>query len=153
MGNFESKFNIEKEGQAEDPQEFVVPETEISERFSRSGGHGGQNVNKLATKAEVRWNIDESRAFSEEEKEKIRRVLGNRINKEGELIIVSQEERSQLQNRQRAVERLNGLVAAALTLEKERIPTRPTRASRERRLEEKRKLGEKKKWRTAKAEY
>lgn len=154
MESFERKFNSSvdgfqksKEKEMENPQKFIVPETEIAEKFSRSGGHGGQNVNKLSTKVEVRWNIDESQAFTPEEKEKIKQVLGNRITKEGDLIVTSQEERSQFQNRQRAIERLNNLVTAALAPEKERIPTRPTRASKERRLKEKKRIGEKKKWR------
>lgn len=157
MENFENKFNIkekeEEKDEMEEGQKFLVPETEISEKFSRSGGRGGQNVNKLSTKAEVRWNIDESRAFSADQKEKIKEVLKNRINKEGELVIVSQEERTQLRNRQRAIERLNNLVAAALAPEKERIPTKPTIASKEKRLEEKKRISEKKKWRAEKIEY
>ena len=114
------------------------PESEISVSFSRASGPGGQNVNKLATKAEACWNIDNSQAFTDEEKEKIKQVLKNRINKEGELIVVSQEERSQFQNRQKAIGHLNELVLWALTPQQERIPTKPTRASKERRLEEKR---------------
>ena len=128
----------------------IVPDEEISEKFSRSGGRGGQNVNKLSTKAEVRWNVDASMVFTPEEKEKIKDVLGKRINKEGELIVVSQEERSQMQNRERAIERLNKLVEAALIPEKERKPTKPTKASKERRLEEKKRIGEKKKQRSEK---
>lgn len=123
---------------------LAVPESEISESFSRSGGKGGQNVNKLSTKAEVRWNVDHSLAFTDEEKEKIKYVLKNRINKKGELVVISQEERSQFQNRKLAVERLNRLVSSALIQENERIPTGPTRASKERRLEEKRRQKEKK---------
>ena len=126
----------------------IVPESEISEQFSRSGGKGGQNVNKLSTKAEVRWNVDESKAFNNEEKEKIKGILSNRINKKRELVIVSQEERSQLQNRERAIERLNNLVKSALIPKKKRKATKPTRISKERRLEEKRRLSEKKKWRS-----
>ena len=134
----------------EDVQKFIIPENEIAEQFSRSGGSGGQNVNKLSTKAEVRWNVDSSAAFSDEEKEKIKQVLENRINKEGELIITSQEERSQLQNRGRAIERLNNLVSDALIPEKERVATKPTRSSKERRLEAKKRQGEKKKSRSEK---
>lgn len=139
MENFEMRQDKSNEQAG-----FVVPESEISERFSRSGGKGGQNVNKLSTKAELRWNVDNSRALTEEEKERIKQVLGSRINKEGELIVVSQEERSQFQNRQLAVARMNELVSQALTPEKERIPTEPTRASEERRLEEKKHQKEKK---------
>jgi|SRR3989344_2603905 len=148
MENIEIKLShLHREGRStedKDPLRSVVPESEISERFSRSGGKGGQNVNKLSTKAEVRWDIGSSQAFTDEEKERIKQVLRNRINKEGELIIVSQEERSQLQNRRLAIERLNELVSSALTLEKERISTKPTHASKERRLEEKKRQGEKK---------
>ncbi len=145
MESFKNNFEEKKEMKEEN--ESIVPESEIVEQFSRSGGHGGQNVNKLSTKAEVRWNIDESKAFNEEEREKIKQILSNKINKKGELIVVSQEERSQLQNRERAVERLNNLIKAALVPEKERKATKPTRASKERRLTEKRRLGEKKMWR------
>lgn len=146
MEKFETRFNEENM----DDSQKLVPESEISEQFSRSGGRGGQNVNKLSTKAEVRWNVGESKAFSDEEKEKIQQVLGNRISKKGELVITSQEERSQLQNRERAIERLNKLVNDALVPEKERKPTKPTAGSKERRLEEKRQLGEKKKSRSEK---
>lgn len=141
--------NFEDEENMEDAQK-LVPENEITEQFSRSGGSGGQNVNKLSTKAEVRWNVESSTAFTDEEKEKIKQVLENRINKEGELIIASQEERSQLQNRERAIERLNNLVSGALIPEKERIATKPTRSSKERRLEAKKHQGEKKKSRSEK---
>ena len=139
MENFETRFN-KSMGEVR----LAVPESEISESFSRSGGKGGQNVNKLSTKAEVRWNVDHSLAFTDEEKEKIKYVLKNRINKKGELVVISQEERSQFQNRKLAVERLNRLVSSALIQENERIPTGPTRASKERRLEEKRRQKEKK---------
>ena len=146
MENMEIKFSRHGGERMEDrdPLKFAVPESEISWAFSRSGGRGGQNVNKLSTKAEARWNISNSQAFTDEQKEGIKQALRNRINQAGELIIVSQEERSQPQNRQRAFQRLNELVSWALTPEKERIPTKPTRASRERRLEEKKRQGEKK---------
>ena len=154
MESFENKQNIfikkEEEKEIENPGKLIVPEAEISERFSRSGGKGGQNVNKLSTKAEARWNVDASQEFTPGEKEKIRQFLKNDINEEGDLIVTSREERSQSQNRKRAFEKLNNKVAAALTPEKERIPTKPTRASKERRLEEKKKMGEKKKWRSKK---
>ena len=148
MESFKNNFEEKKEMKEEN--ESIVPESEITEKFSRSGGHGGQNVNKLSTKAEARWNIDESKAFSDEEKEKIKKFLANQINKKGELIVVSQEERSQLQNREQAVERLNNLIKAALVPEKERKATKPTFSSKERRLEAKKRLGEKKRWRATK---
>ncbi len=87
MESFKNNFGEKKEMKEEN--DSIVPESEIVEQFSRSGGHGGQNVNKLSTKAEARWNIDESKAFSDEEKEKIKKFLANQINKKGELIVVS----------------------------------------------------------------
>ncbi len=149
MEQFKGEVNENKEENME-YQQKSVPESEISEQFSRSGGSGGQNVNKLSTKAEVRWNVDASAAFTDEEKEKIKQVLNNRINKEGELLVVSQEERSQLQNRERAIERLNNLVNDALIPEKERKATKPTAGSKERRLETKKRRGETKKLRSQK---
>jgi ribosome-associated protein len=142
MENMESQLNQPKS----------VPESEIEEKFVRGGGPGGQNVNKLATKVELRWNIDTSAAFSPEEKGKIKEALKNRVNKLGELVITSQEERAQAQNRERAMEVLQTLVAQALIPEKERVPTKPTKGSKERRLQEKREQGEKRKERGWKPE-
>ena len=129
----ESQFNAPKS----------VPENEIQEKFVRGGGPGGQNVNKLATKVELRWHVDSSAVFLPEEKERIKEALKNRVNKQGELVITSQEERAQAQNRERAMEILQTLVARALEPEKERIATKPTAGSKERRLQEKREQGKK----------
>ena len=126
----------------------IVPEEEISEQSSRSSGKGGQNVNKRSTKSEARWNVNASPAFGEEEKERIRLALENKMNKEGDLIVVSQEERSWSQNKKRAIERLNDLVKWALETEEDRIPTKPTRGSKERRVKEKKLRGEIKRWRS-----
>jgi ribosome-associated protein len=125
-------------------QKFIVPLREISEKFSRSAGKGGQNVNKLATKSEARWGVKKSAAFTFEEKEKIKKILAARINKEGELIVAAQEGRTQKQNRKLAVERLNNLVKKALVEKRKRRPTRPTRTSQERRLAKKKRISEKK---------
>lgn len=143
---------LEKIGENMKQEELqkIIPENEISEQSSRSSGAGGQNVNKRSTKSEVRWNVNETTAFSDEKKERIKQVLANRINKEGDLIVSSQEERSWLQNKERAIERLNDLVQWALETEKERIPTEPTYASKKRRLEAKKRQGEKKKQRSEK---
>lgn len=127
---------------------FIAPGKEITEKFSRSSGAGGQNINRVSTKAEARWNLNKSKAFNQEEKEKIRRVLANKINVKGELVVVSQEARTQMQNREQAIERLNNLVKSALIPKKKRKPTKPTKASRERRLASKKHLSEKKKWRS-----
>ncbi len=111
---------------------------------SRSGGPGGQNVNKVNTKVELRFVVSDSILLSDQEKQLIREKLANKINLEGELIIVSQTERSQLKNKVQAIERFYQLIAFALTPRKKRKPTRPTRASKERRLDSKRKQAEKK---------
>jgi ribosome-associated protein len=102
---------------------------------SRSGGPGGQNVNKVSSKIELRFNILLSTAFNEEEKELIFRKLKNKINKEGELIIVSQVERSQLLNKEVAIDKFYDLVSRALTVQQKRKSTKPTKASKVRRLE------------------
>lgn len=114
-----------------------IPENELNITFARSSGAGGQNVNKTSTKAIVHWPIGKSALFSEEEKNRIRTKLANRINNEDELVVISEEERSQLQNRELAVDRLQKLVAAALQVPKKRKPTKPTKASKIKRLESK----------------
>jgi ribosome-associated protein len=128
-------------------KEKLVPESEITEKFSRASGAGGQNVNRVSTKAETRWNFEKSKRFSLEEKEKIRRVLANRINARGEIVVVSQAQRTQIQNRQEAIRQLNNLVRLALIPKKKRKSTKPTKASKERRLQFKKRISEKKKLR------
>lgn len=129
-----------------------IPEHELSISFARSGGKGGQNVNKVATKATVRWRVGASAAFSEEEKQRLRRALGNRLTKDDEIIISASAERSQLQNRVRATARLNELAACALRPKKVRRPTKPTRAAKEWRLLEKRSLSARKRIRRIQSE-
>ncbi len=116
---------------------YFIPENELVVTFARSGGKGGQNVNKTSTKAIVRWSLSKSNVLSWEEKERIRAKLANRINNDDELLVVSEEERSQPQNREKAVARLRSLVAEALRVPKKRRPTRPTRASKLRHMESK----------------
>jgi ribosome-associated protein len=105
---------------------------------SRSRGPGGQNVNKVSTKVELRFNIRASALLDETEKQVLFDKLSNKINSNGELIIVSQSERSQLKNKEKATERFYQILNKALTPRKKRLPTSPTRASKEKRLEEKR---------------
>jgi len=125
----------------------TVPLREIHFRASRSGGPGGQNVNKVETKVEVWWSLDESPAFTPAEKARLRASLGRRIGADGSLRVVSQKFRSQSRNRAAAVERLRALVADALRPRKSRRATRPTASSRESRLESKKRRAATKKLR------
>jgi ribosome-associated protein len=111
---------------------------------SRSSGPGGQHVNKVSTRMELRFHVPGSLLLTDAEKELILEKLANRINAAGELILVSQAERSQVQNREKVIEKFYTLITRALTLRKKRKPTQPSRASNEERLEEKRQQGEKK---------
>lgn len=115
-----------------------IPESALVFVASRSSGPGGQNVNKVNTKIELRFNIIESVVFSDEEKALLIEKLGKKLNRHGELIIRSQSQRSQSGNRNRAVEKLLMILAESLTEDPERIKTSPTRQSVTRRLDEKR---------------
>lgn len=118
-----------------------IPDGEFIFSTSRSGGPGGQNVNKVNTKVELRFNVWESDSLSPEEKSKIERKLKNRINSNGELLIVSQSERTQLRNKKKALEKFYELLALALTEKKKRKKTMPTKASKAKRLEKKKMRG------------
>ena len=112
-------------------------ENEFVFQASRSGGPGGQNVNKVSTKVELRINIGGSALFSDEEKMIITEKLANKINKLGELVLVCQTERSQLSNRDKVIEKFYFVINKALTPKTKRIRTKPSKASVERRIEAK----------------
>jgi ribosome-associated protein len=122
-------------------------ENEFIYSTSRSGGPGGQNVNKVSTKVELRLNLLFTMVFSDDEKELLFRKLKNKINKEGEIILVSQSERTQLMNKGVVTEKFYDLISKALTLQKKRKTTRPTLSSRIKRLDGKRSRGNIKKLR------
>jgi len=111
---------------------------------SRSGGPGGQNVNKVSSKIELRFNVSESTILTVEEKEIIIAKLATRINNDGELVIVSQSERSQLANKEKAIEKFYSLLSKALKPVKKRKPTKPSKASKEKRLDTKKVNSERK---------
>lgn len=117
---------------------------EIELNFVRSSGSGGQNVNKVSSKVQLKWNIDNSFIFSEFQKNKIKKFLKNKVNKDGFLVLESEEYREQFKNRESVIEKLKTLIRAALFEEKTRRITKPTRASKEKRLKEKKEKSEKK---------
>lgn len=109
---------------------------------SRSSGPGGQNVNKVSTKVELHFNVQRSVRLSDREKQLISVELKNKINRNGELILMSQSERSQLENKKIVIKKFYDLLSKALTVKKIRYQTRPTSGSKEKRIEEKKKRSE-----------
>lgn len=119
-------------------------ETELVLSASRSSGPGGQNVNKVNTRVELRFSVKNTNLFSGEEKELIYIKLKTRINAEGELIFTSQAARTQLDNREKVIQKFFETVEKALTVRKKRIKSTPTATSKEKRLETKKNTGQKK---------
>lgn len=118
--------------------------TEVQFSASRSGGPGGQNVNKVNTKIELRFPIHDSAVLDEMQKQLVLSKLKNRINNEGELLITSSAERTQWKNKEKATQKFFELIEKALTIPRKRKKTQPTVASRIKRLENKKKQGQKK---------
>ncbi|WP_291859810.1 alternative ribosome rescue aminoacyl-tRNA hydrolase ArfB [Marinilabilia sp.] len=117
---------------------------ELSFSAKRSSGAGGQNVNKVNTKVELRFSIPDSTILSNREKELLKSRLANKLTHKGELILMAETERSQLRNKVQAIKRFYTLLEWGLRPVKKRIPTKPSKASKRKRLDEKKKLSEKK---------
>ncbi len=112
-----------------------IPRNELDVRVSRSSGAGGQHVNKTSSRVEIFWNVRRSRALTEEQRARLLERLASRLTTEGSIRVVASDMRSQSRNRDIAEERLADMVRRALLIPKKRRPTRPTRASKEARLE------------------
>ncbi|GAB3541591.1 alternative ribosome rescue aminoacyl-tRNA hydrolase ArfB [Pontibacter brevis] len=128
-------------------------EKELQFQASRSGGAGGQNVNKVATKVELRFDVQHSELLTEEEKALVQEKLANRINNEGYLQVVCQTERTQLKNKETCINRFYELLRQALTKQKKRKATKPSRASVRKRLEGKKRQADKKSNRSFRSDY
>ncbi|HOP58658.1 MAG TPA: alternative ribosome rescue aminoacyl-tRNA hydrolase ArfB [Bacteroidales bacterium] len=125
----------------------IIPVGELKFSASRSGGPGGQNINKVNTKVELRFNILKSPSLSDTEKDHILKKLVTRINNEGVLIITARSERTQLMNKKKAEDKFYKLIAKALTIYPERKSTTPTKSSKIKRVEGKKLHGQIKKLR------
>ncbi len=123
---------------------IVLEESELQWDFVRSGGPGGQNVNKVATAVQLKFDVQASKNLPPDIKERLARIAGKRLTTEGMLVIKAQRFRTQERNREDALSRLRELIREALKKPRKRIRTKPTVASRMRRLESKRKSSAKK---------
>src|SRR5579875_3190240 len=117
--------------------QISIDESEIKESFVRASGPGGQNVNKLSTAVQLRFDVRRSPSLPMELRARLERLAGSRLTRDGVLVITAQRHRTQARNRQEALERLLELIRRAAVAPRPRRPTRPSAASRRRRVEEK----------------
>ena len=125
-------------------------DSEIFFRFSRSSGKGGQNVNKVSTKVELNFNVADSKLLTVEQKQKIAEKLFNLINKEGILKVTADTSRSQLENKSIALQKFHKLISDCFKEKKKRVNTKPSKASKEKRIQKKKFRSEVKKSRSQK---
>jgi ribosome-associated protein len=130
----------------------VIPGDELQITFSTSGGPGGQHANKTSTRVDLAWNVESSRALGPRQRARVLQKLGGRIDSSGNLRLSSDRYRSQTRNRQDVAERLARTVAGALKEAKTRVGTEPSRAAKERRIQEKKRRAETKRRRTLRDE-
>lgn len=123
---------------------FGTLDSELQFSYSRSSGPGGQHVNKVNTRAELRFHVSLSKILTEEQKELLLEKLEKQLNQENEIIIISQATRSQLKNKEDAIEKFYKLINQALFIEKKRKPSKVSKAAKEKRLLAKKQQGEKK---------
>lgn len=123
---------------------------ELSFEFTRSRGPGGQHVNRTESAVILRWNVRDTKGFSDIQKQRLLANLENQLTKEGEVLIRAETHRDQESNKKEALRRLNDLVAKALFVPKKRIKTKPTKSSQRRRLDEKKSHSKTKKLRSEK---
>ena len=143
---------MSREGDVEVTPELAIPRGELEYRATRAGGAGGQHVNTSSTRIELLWNVTRTTVLDDEQRARVAARLATRIDGEGWLRVVSSARRSQQQNREAAEARLAELVRGALVVQKRRRPTKPTRASKEERIRDKRKRSETKRMRRGDAD-
>jgi ribosome-associated protein len=124
--------------------EISIPLDELEFSFVRSSGPGGQNVNKVNSKAMLRWNVQDSPSITPEMRDRIMKKLANRINHEGEIVITGESFRDQIRNREDCLEKLKEMIAAAAFKPKPRKKTKPSRSSQRKLKENKSKNSDKK---------
>jgi len=133
--------------------EIGIDEREIEESFVRASGPGGQNVQKVATAVQLRFDVRHSPSLTDDVRARLEKLAGARLTRDGVLVIIAQRHRTQARNREDALERLIDLIRRAAIAPLKRRPTKPTRAARERRIEAKKRRAGLKRQRRAKPSF